>query len=58
MGKELPQRPFKIIVWEEIDLGIGIDNQVIPAGRSLRVESSALSSIYFTVSGRTIEPEV
>lgn len=50
-----PQIPMKIIVWGENDLGIGIVNQVIPAGGSLYVESSALGSIYFTVSGREIE---
>ncbi len=53
-GAESPQRPFKIVVWGENDLGIGIVNQVIPAGASLRVESSALNSLYFTVSGRTV----
>lgn len=53
-GDLFPQRPFKIVVWGENDLGIGIVNQVIPVGGSLRVESSALSSLYFTVSGRTV----
>ncbi len=48
-----PQRPFKVVVWGEVDLGIGIVNQTIPAGGSLRVECSALNSVYFTVSGRT-----
>ena len=47
-----PQRPFKVVVWGENDLGIGIVNQIIPAGSQLMVESSALSSIYFTVTGR------
>ncbi len=47
-----PQIPFQIVVWGENDLGIGIVNQVIPAGGTLQVESSALNSIYFTVSGR------
>jgi len=32
-GEEQPQRPFKIVVWGEIDLGIGIVNQIIPAGK-------------------------
>ena len=49
-----PQIPFKIVVWGENDLGIGIVNQVIPAGGSLQVESSALNSLYFTVSGREL----
>ncbi len=47
-----PQRPFKIVVWGESDLGIGIVNQIIPAGAQLMVEASALNSIYFTVTGR------
>ena len=46
------QRPFKIVVWDENDLGIGIVNQIIPAGAQLMVEASALNSIYFTVTGR------
>ena len=49
-----PQIPFKVVVWGENDLGIGIVNQVIPAGGSLQVESSALDSLYFTVSGRIL----
>lgn len=47
-----PQRPFKIVVWGENDLGIGIVNQIIPAGAQLMVEASALNSIYFTVTGK------
>ncbi len=50
-----PQIPFKIVVWGENDLGIGVVNQVIPANGSLLVESSALNSLYFTVSGRELE---
>lgn len=53
-GDEIPQVPFKIVVWGENDLGIGLVSQTIPAGGSLMVECSALSSIYFTVSGRQI----
>ena len=53
-GIEQPIRPFKPIVWGELDLGIGIVNQVIPAGGLLKVESSAVDSIYFTVSGREV----
>ena len=53
-GTLSPQIPFKIVVWGENDLGIGIVNQVIPAGGSLQVESSALNSLYFTVSGREL----
>ena len=49
-----PIIPFKVVVWGENDLGIGIVNQVIPKGGSLQVESSALDSLYFTVSGRVL----
>lgn len=49
---EQPQRPFKIVVWGEIDQGIGIVNQVIPPGAELKLETSALDSIYFTATGR------
>lgn len=55
LEKEFPQRPFKVVVWGEIDLGIGIVNQIIPAGGSLRLESSAIDSIYFTVTGREVD---
>lgn len=54
-GSLTPQIPFKIVVWGENDLGVGVVNQVIPPGGSLQVESSALNSLYFTVSGREIE---
>jgi len=53
-GALAPIIPFKIVVWGENDLGIGIVNQVIPAGGSLQVESSALTSLYFTASGREL----
>ena len=53
-GAEQPQRPFKIIVWGEKDSGQGLVNQVIPPGGSLRVESSATTSIYFTVTGKVL----
>ena len=51
---EQPQRPFKIVVWGEIDLGIGIVNQIIPPNAELKLESSALDSIYFTATGREV----
>ena len=54
LGAEQPQRPFKVVVWGEIDLGIGVVNQVIPGGGSLKLECSALDSIYFTVTGREL----
>ena len=46
-----PIIPFNIVVWGESDLGIGLVNQVVPPGASIKVESSLLSGIYFTVSG-------
>ncbi len=54
-GTEQPQIPFKIVVWGEVDLGIGLVGQVIPASGELRIESSAINSIYFTVTGREVE---
>ena len=53
-GVEVPIIPFKVVVWGEIDLGIGIVNQAIPAGGTLKVESSTINSIYFTVTGREV----
>ena len=53
-GVEQPLRPLKVVVWGEIDLGIGVVNQAIPAGGSLKVESSVIDSIYFTVTGREV----
>lgn len=53
-GSLKPLRPFKIVVWGESDIGIGVVNQVIPAGAQLMVECSALDSIYFTVTGREV----
>lgn len=53
-GELSPQIPFKVVVWGENDLGIGIVNQAIPPGGSLRIECSAIDSVYFTVTGRQI----
>ena len=53
-GVEVPIMPFKILVWGRFDVGVGIVNQVIPAGGQLKVESSALDSIYFTSSARAV----
>lgn len=50
-GNLRAQIPFKIVAKNNIDLGIGIVNQVIPSGGAILVESSALDSIFFTVSG-------
>ena len=47
-----PQRPYRIIIWGEIDLVDGIDGQVIPPGGTLQVECNAVGSVYFTVSGK------
>jgi len=46
-----PIIPFRIVVWGESDLGIGLVNQTIPPGGTLKVESSSVGDIYFTVSG-------
>jgi len=54
-GIDNPQIKYRIVVWGEIDLGAGIDGQVIPPGGKLYVESSAPDSIYFTLSGRETE---
>lgn len=51
---EEPQIPFKIVVWGESDLGIGLVGQLIPAGAELKLESSALDTIYFTATGHTV----
>jgi len=53
-GEVKPIRPFKIVVWGELDLGNGIANQAIPPGGSLSFETSALESIDFTVTGRIV----
>ena len=51
-GVVQPQIPFKVVIWGESDLGIGLVSQAIPPGGQLRVESSAVDAIYFTVTGR------
>ena len=43
--------PVKIVVRNRFDVGASITNQLIPAGGSLRTESSAADSITFRVSG-------
>lgn len=43
-----------IVVWGRSDLGIGAVNHLIPAGATLQVESSAINSIYFTITGREL----
>lgn len=51
---ENPQQPFKVVVWDDIDLGAGLINQLIPPGGKLSTETSATNSIYFTVSGKEV----
>ncbi len=43
--------PTQVVVRKKIDLGPAVINQLIPAGGTLRMESSALNSIVFRVSG-------
>lgn len=51
---ENPQKVFQIVVHGEQDLGSGLTNHFIPPGGTLHMESSAINSIYFTVSGREV----
>ena len=51
---EQPQVPFQVVVWGEIDLGIGVTNQIIPLNAELKIESSALNSIYFTITAHEV----
>lgn len=46
--------PQKIIVPDRFDLGPSIVGQVIPAGGSLRMESSDANSIAFRVTGNEL----
>lgn len=46
-----PVVPLKIVVRNRFDLAPTITNQLIPNGGSLRMESSAIGSITFRVSG-------
>lgn len=55
VGALQPQRKDKIVVWGRNDPAIGVVGQVIPAGGSLKVETTALNSIYFTVTGREVD---
>ena len=47
----VPIIPFNIVTWGEYDLGIGLVNQTLPPGASLKIESSSINEIYFTASG-------
>lgn len=54
-GSALPAVvPLTIVVRNKESLGSGITNHFIPAGGTLRMESSAASSISFRVSGKEI----
>lgn len=43
--------PTKIVVRNKFDIGPSITNQLIPAGGSLRMETSTAAAIDFRVSG-------
>lgn len=49
-----PQQPFQVVVWGRKDLGSGLVNHLIPPGGKLSMETSALDSVYFTVSGKEV----
>ena len=51
---ENPQQPFKVVVWGDLDLGVGLLNQLIPPGGKLSMETSAANAIYFTASGKKV----
>jgi hypothetical protein len=51
ISSDVPIIPFKVVVWGELDLGIGLVNQTLQPGASLKVESSSTGEIYFNVSG-------
>ena len=46
--------PVKIVKRKRFDVGASIVNQIIPAGGTLRMESSEADSIIFTVSGKNL----
>lgn len=46
--------PQKIIVPDRFDLGPSVVSQIIPAGGSLRMESSTAESINFYVTGKEL----
>jgi len=49
-----PQIPYRIVVWEEVDMGIGVVGQVIPSGGSLHIECNDINSVYVTVTGKEL----
>lgn len=44
----------KIVVWGENDLGIGLINQVVPPSATIKVETTAIDRIYFTIAGQVL----
>jgi len=55
LGTTAPIIPFRVVVWGDIDLGIGLVNQVIPPNASVKVVSSAVDSLYFTITGVNLD---
>ena len=49
-----PEIPFRVVVRLKTDLAPEVIGQVIPAGGTLRVETSAANSISFRVTGRVL----
>lgn len=47
--------PLKVIVKDRFDLGHSIVGQLIPAGGTLRMESSSLNTIEFRVTGKELD---
>jgi hypothetical protein len=43
--------PFTVVVRDRVDYGASAANQVIPAGGSLRIESSSADGLNFYVTG-------
>ena len=44
----------KIVVWSTNDLGIGIVNQTVPPNATIKIEATAINSIYFTIAGQSL----
>ena len=51
ISDNVPTIPFRIVVSGNVDLGIGLVNQTLPAGAALKIQSSSIGEIYFTISG-------
>ena len=50
----LATTPLKIVVWDGYDLSPPIIGHVVPAGGSIRTESSAANSLVFRATGRLV----